>query len=479
MSVAISYPASFSRPLRKLSSMRNASATTWPFSCFTSSIVPAAGPPVASRSSTMRTRAPGASASLCISSVADPYSSSYSTETTSAGSLPSFRTGTNPTPSLYAIGAAKMNPRDSMPTTASIFRGPMRSMRPSIAARKAAPSFSRVVMSLKRMPGFGKSGTSRIFDESSTLTRAVYPLPSRRSALRRLAADRHVRVVEELLDAVRGAVALDDRDVRVRRVVPADVRERPHEVGCDDPVRHAVRDEAYRPPQRRRHERVDERGDPRHDLLERFAAGHARPRLEERTHVAVPPLCRLTIEPDELADVPLAQRSGRLDGQAMTPRDRLGRVARAREIARDHASDRLPRERVGDGLRLGSARRRERRVRLAREHAMTIRRALAVTHDDEPGECHRDAAPCGARFSRRDSRGGSICRCTWTCIRRSRARRRRASPRRRTRTPRSACTARRTASSPTRSTRSPRTARPRRAHARPRPNRERGGRGDA
>ena len=58
--------------------------------------------------------------------LADPYSRSYSTLTTSEGSLPSLRTGTKPTPSLYAIGAAKMNPRDSIPTTASIFRLPMR-----------------------------------------------------------------------------------------------------------------------------------------------------------------------------------------------------------------------------------------------------------------------------------------------------------------------------------------------------------------
>ena len=33
------------------------------------------------------------------------------------GSLPALRTGTNPAPSRSATGAARMNPRASMPTT--------------------------------------------------------------------------------------------------------------------------------------------------------------------------------------------------------------------------------------------------------------------------------------------------------------------------------------------------------------------------
>src|SRR5438874_2099162 len=142
--------------------MRKARPTISPLSSFTSSMVPATVPPVARRSSTMSTLAPGLIASLCISSVAEPYSRSYSTLTTSPGSLPSFRTGTKPTPSLYAIGAAKMNPRDSIPTTTSTFFGPIFARSPSIAAVKESPSLSSVVMSLKRIPGFGKSGTSRI-----------------------------------------------------------------------------------------------------------------------------------------------------------------------------------------------------------------------------------------------------------------------------------------------------------------------------
>src|SRR5437870_3749662 len=181
MSVTISKPLSFSRPLSALSSMRNARATISPLSCFTSSIVSATVPPVARRSSTMRTREPGLRASLCISRVADPYSRSYSTLTTSEGSLPSLRTGTKPTPSLYAIGAAKMNPRDSIPTTASIFFSPILARRPSMAALNASPSFRRVVMSLKRIPGFGKSGTSRIrLARLSTCTGTTQRLIERR-----------------------------------------------------------------------------------------------------------------------------------------------------------------------------------------------------------------------------------------------------------------------------------------------------------
>src|SRR5690242_12212215 len=142
--------------------MRKASATISPWSCFTSSIVPATVPPVASRSSTMSTRAPGVIASLCISSVAEPYSRSYSTLTTSAGSLPSLRTGTKPTPRAYAIGAPKMKPRDSMPTTTSTGLPWIFARRPSTALLNESPSLSSVVMSLNRIPGFGKSGMSRM-----------------------------------------------------------------------------------------------------------------------------------------------------------------------------------------------------------------------------------------------------------------------------------------------------------------------------
>src|SRR5262249_42735687 len=66
-----------------------------------------------------------------------------------------------PVPSAYAAAAPTIKPRDSMPST--------RSTRPrkgctsaSMAARKASLSASRGVMSLKRMPGLGKSGMSRM-----------------------------------------------------------------------------------------------------------------------------------------------------------------------------------------------------------------------------------------------------------------------------------------------------------------------------
>src|SRR5467141_2242165 len=55
-----------------------------------------------------------------------------------------------------------MNPRDSMPTTTSIFFAPIFASSPSIAAANESPSLRSVVMSLKRIPGFGKSGMSRI-----------------------------------------------------------------------------------------------------------------------------------------------------------------------------------------------------------------------------------------------------------------------------------------------------------------------------
>ena len=59
MTLVTRRPSSRSRPLRKSSSTRNASPTTSPRSRSTSSIVPLTVPPVASRSSTIRTCWPG------------------------------------------------------------------------------------------------------------------------------------------------------------------------------------------------------------------------------------------------------------------------------------------------------------------------------------------------------------------------------------------------------------------------------------
>src|SRR5438045_1450340 len=55
-----------------------------------------------------------------------------------------------------------MNPRDSMPTTTSTGFPLIFARSPSTALLKESPSFSIVVMSLNRIPGFGKSGMSRM-----------------------------------------------------------------------------------------------------------------------------------------------------------------------------------------------------------------------------------------------------------------------------------------------------------------------------
>src|SRR5882757_9589409 len=76
-------------------------------------------------------------------------------ETNLLGSLPALRIGTTPTPAAYAKGAAIRNPRASTPATTS--KSPLASRIPSITARNAGPSSSSGVMSLNRMPGWGKS----------------------------------------------------------------------------------------------------------------------------------------------------------------------------------------------------------------------------------------------------------------------------------------------------------------------------------
>src|SRR5438874_11625724 len=83
------------------------------------------------------------------------------------------------------MGAAKMKPRDSMPTTASIFLLPIFAKSPSIAAANASPSLRSVVMSLNRIPGFGKSGTSRMrAPRSAVCTGTAHRLASRPSEAR-------------------------------------------------------------------------------------------------------------------------------------------------------------------------------------------------------------------------------------------------------------------------------------------------------
>jgi hypothetical protein len=64
-------------------------------------------PPVASRSSTIRTLCPGLMASLCMNTSLEPYSRSYLQEIVSRGSFPGFLTGAKPTPILTATGASE------------------------------------------------------------------------------------------------------------------------------------------------------------------------------------------------------------------------------------------------------------------------------------------------------------------------------------------------------------------------------------
>lgn len=78
------------------------------------------------------------------------------------GSLPCLRMGTKPASRLSATGAAKMNPRASMPTTLSIFSPPAVAVS-SLTECLSNSGLERIVdMSLKRIPGLGKSGTSRM-----------------------------------------------------------------------------------------------------------------------------------------------------------------------------------------------------------------------------------------------------------------------------------------------------------------------------
>src|SRR5688572_9350304 len=128
-----------------------------------------------------------------------------------AGSFPTLRTGTNPTPSLSASAPPRMNPRLSMAITASARWPRHSSVNRSRDRRKAMGSFSSVVMSLKTMPGFGKSGTSRMkaFNDSALDSRLMAPESSSR---RRRLAD-----VEALAASRLHLHAFDGSDLRERR----------------------------------------------------------------------------------------------------------------------------------------------------------------------------------------------------------------------------------------------------------------------
>src|SRR6266511_4062543 len=129
------------------------------------------------------------------------------------------------------MGAPKMKPRDSMPTTTSTSRVPMRSMSPSTAALNDSPSLRSVVMSLKRIPGLGKSGMSRMREARS------FSVTATRGRLI------DVRVGEQSLDAMRLPVGDDDAHVRVRRGAAVELRQEPEEVAHEDPRDAAVADD--------------------------------------------------------------------------------------------------------------------------------------------------------------------------------------------------------------------------------------------
>src|SRR5439155_241574 len=178
--------------------MRNSQATTTPPSRSTRRSVAAIVPPVASRSSTTRTFWPLPMASSWMASTSRPYSSSYSSSMTAAGSLPFFRTGTNPAPSSRASTPPKMKPRDSTPTTTSTEPLGYFAARCSMTDAHAGASLSRVVMSLKRIPSVGKSLISRILalSEATSMTgrnvtrrpgMTQYEKPSARQALDQIA----------------------------------------------------------------------------------------------------------------------------------------------------------------------------------------------------------------------------------------------------------------------------------------------------
>ena len=81
----------------------------------TSLIAASAVPPVARRSSTIKTLFPGSTASTWISKLSFPYSRSYETLSVFEGSFPGFLIGIKPTWSLYASALPKINPLASIP----------------------------------------------------------------------------------------------------------------------------------------------------------------------------------------------------------------------------------------------------------------------------------------------------------------------------------------------------------------------------
>ena len=106
-------------------------------------------------------RAARGRASACTSSASTPYSSSYSTETTSRGSLPGLRARMKPAPAAAATRRAEHEAaRLGRHHVVDLARARRSRPAASTASRSASASRNSGVMSLKTIPGLGKSGMS-------------------------------------------------------------------------------------------------------------------------------------------------------------------------------------------------------------------------------------------------------------------------------------------------------------------------------
>src|SRR3954453_8248675 len=192
--------------------MRNPQAATIPPSCSTSRHRVRAVPPVASRSSWTSTRAPLATASVCSSRASLPYSRAYSARTGSAGTVrglggwcPGLRARTNPAPVSRASAGPSRKPRASAPMTTSMSGGATPA-RPVTAASRPCGSARIGVMSLKPMPGLGKSGISRmrlLRRAEGSLPNDLPQIPDQQQVLE---VCRHRREVLERLDRLLAAL---------------------------------------------------------------------------------------------------------------------------------------------------------------------------------------------------------------------------------------------------------------------------------
>src|SRR6266542_139458 len=271
------------------------------------------------------------------------------------------------------MGAPKMKPRDSMPTTTSTSRVPMRSMSPSTAALNESPSLRSVVMSLKRIPGLGKSGMSRMRDARSLVVTATA------ERLMRLA---EVRAFVDLLEPAGIAVEDEHREVGVVRPGAIELRKDPEEVRYEDAGDSTVTDHEHRAARclpRQTPQRLEAACE---DLIQRLAV---RPRHEA---VVAPvwqggdlvPRCAGLV-----ADIDLDQVALDLDRHAHPLRDDLRCVERPVQRGRDDPVEFRVRERVGDDLRLAPPAFGQRAIATACEAACRVGLALAVAHEIEGG----------------------------------------------------------------------------------------------